>query len=88
MTKAYNQFIRTHDCDDGTLFPRDIRKLTHSQVEEIKVSIECELSPESISCDGEATNSEINATLHYYLILCREISLNTEFICDFSELNS
>lgn len=46
--------------------PYDIATLTCQQAQDLMASLECSLSPENLSCDGELSRTEVNARFRMY----------------------
>ena len=47
--------------------PYTIDTLTRVEAESLMSSLECDLSPENVSCDGELSRSEVQARMREYL---------------------
>lgn len=90
MPKHYKHFASRQNMMNKPfnlpLYPEDIRELTKEDFFRIKEVLACYLSPETLHCDGEATQEEVDESLEHYLMLCREISVNTSFNLDINEI--
>jgi hypothetical protein len=91
MTTYYKQFITRENAINELFgrekFPEDIRKLSEEQVEDVKKFMEAALSPENLYRDGEATQKQVDDTLEFFHMLCREINANTPHSFEISELS-